>query len=55
MALRDRDEIIAFKNAAAQYCSIIESEPTDIDSWGEELLMSLSMLYANGGLLPPEE
>lgn len=54
MTLRDRYEITAFRNAAQKYCSHIESKPTDIDSWGEEVLLSLSMLYAFGGLLPHE-
>ncbi|MGB5139258.1 MAG: hypothetical protein WBP29_12070 [Candidatus Zixiibacteriota bacterium] len=54
MGLRDRAEIVAFKNAAEQFCTIIESEPVEIRSWGEEVVLSLSMLYAYGGLLPPE-
>lgn len=52
MNIRRHSEAIAFKTAAERYCSLFESQPTDVNRWIEEVLSALAQVYAAAHRLP---
>jgi hypothetical protein len=48
----DLPEVRGFRQAAAHFCRLLESNPTDADGWIENVLAAVAKLYAFGHALP---
>ena len=52
MNMRDDKIVNQFVESAKNYCSILETDPEDPEIWLEDILKSLSCLYAFAHILP---
>ena len=52
MNIRDRHDVVPFKEAAERFCALFESVPSDINVWVEQMVSALAHLYAFGHDLP---
>jgi hypothetical protein len=52
MRIREHRDVVSFRLAAARYCQLLESAPTDADRWAGEVLAAVATLYACGHALP---
>jgi hypothetical protein len=52
MNLRQRHEVVLFKEAAEKYCALFGTKPDDIDAWVEQMTSAVAHLYAFGHDLP---
>ena len=52
MNIRERRDVSQFKEAAEQFCALLETVPDHADSWVEKILAALAHLYAYGHDLP---
>jgi hypothetical protein len=52
MNLRQRHEVVQFKEAAESYCTLFESKPDSVEVWVEQMTSAVAHLYAFGHDLP---
>src|SRR5438094_8683278 len=52
MSIREHPDAVAFKEAAARYCSLLETKPADPHQWVTQVLAALVRLYACAWELP---
>lgn len=52
MNIRERHDVVSFKEAAEKYCALLEVVPSDINAWVEQMTSAVAHLYAYGHNLP---
>jgi len=52
MSLRSHPEVVAFHEAAAEYCALLESPPGDVQEWVVKILAAMARVYACAHRLP---